>query len=155
METRATSSVTANTADPMSSAVATTDPAHHTTTSHLDVTPTTSKVWYIIVDQNNIRVGEPSRVISGQYDDVLDSKVKIKEGEHREYLTNVNIGDIEVWKCASLILRDDVLLDDIDGLIGNNFPSSDARKLNSWNKVKSLWLHDCEALLVTVQQKGT
>ena len=104
MGTHATTSVATIATNSMFLAAATTDPAHHTITSHLGVTPATSKVWYILVDQNSMPVEKPSYVTLGHDGNVLDLKKKIKEGGHKEYLANFNIKDIVVWKCALLTL---------------------------------------------------
>jgi hypothetical protein len=147
MDTRAT------TATATATIASASDPASHTATGHTPATMADIKVWYILMDENNVPFGDPHPVYLRHDDDILKLKEKIKEGPYDDNLALVKITDMDVWKCNSLTLRG-INPDGIKELVGNlEFPR-DGQKLGVWLPATELGLQEYQPLVVKVLNKG-
>jgi hypothetical protein len=128
------------------------DPASHTATGHTPATMADIKVWYILMDENNVPFGDPFPEYLRHDDDIHKLK-KIKEGPYDDNLALVNITNMDVWKCNSLTLRG-INPDEIKELVGNlEFPR-DGQKLGGWLLATELGLQEYQLLVVKVLNKG-
>jgi hypothetical protein len=128
-----------------------------TATGHTPATMAGIKVWYILINPDNVPFGEPLRVMLGHDDDIIKLKTEIKKGAYKDNLANVNITEMEVWRYQSLTLRG-LRPDRINELVKNlEFSSdedSDGQILAGWDTMIELQVQEYEPLVVRVQPKG-
>jgi len=117
-----------------------------------DHTPATMEVWCILINTNNIPLGEPRAVNVGHKDNIKHLTEDIK-GVYEE-LADVKPTDMEVWRCQTMTLcgahpdrMDDLVRHLRFGINGD----SNCEKLGGWIRVVGLQLQEYEPLVVRVK----
>jgi hypothetical protein len=120
-----------------------------------DHTPATMEVWCILINTNNIPLGEPRAVNVGHKDNIKHLTEDIK-GVYEE-LADVKPTDMEVWRCQTMTLcgahpdrMDDLVRHLRFGINGD----SNCEKLGGWIRVVGLQLQEYEPLVVRVKVEG-